>query len=300
MSNIYSKLVMPEVKYAIKNLDEISLKLIVDEFFPQDIAELMEELTEEESNFLFKVLPEDIALEVFSELDYPEQEDIIEALDEKKVEDILNEMAPDDRTELFEDMPDKMAEKYIDSLSDEEKNIAMKYMSYPEDSVARLSTPDFIELKSSMTVKEAITYIRENHHDMETIYYSYITNNDEKLIGVVSLKNLILSKENTYLEDIIEDNIIKIEANKDQEEAANIMKKYDLIAPPVVGINDKMIGIVTIDDLLDVVEEEATEDIHKMAAMLPTEDGYLDNSFREVFKNRVFWLIVLLVVKKRY
>jgi len=297
MPNIYSKLVMPEVKYAIENSDEESLKLIVDEFFPQDIAELMEELTEEESNFLFKVLPEDIALDVFSELDYPEQEDIIEALDDKKVENILNEMAPDDRTELFEDMPDEMAEKYIDSLSAEEKDIAKKYMSYPEDSVARLATPDFIELKASMNVKEAINYIRENHHDMETIYYSYITNSDEKLIGVVSLKNLIISREETNLKEIIEDNIIKIEAHKDQEEAANIMKKYDLLALPVVATNDRMIGIVTIDDLIDIVEEEATEDIHKMAGMLPTEDGYLDNSFREVFKNRVFWLIVLLVMQ---
>jgi len=297
MSNIFSKLVMPEVKYAIQNSDEESLKLIIDEFFPQDIAELMEELSEEESNFLFKVLPKEKALDVFSELDYPEQEDIIEGLDDKKVEDILNEMAPDDRTELFEDMPDKMAEKYIDSLSEEEKDIAKKYMSYPEDSVARLATPDFIELKEFMTVKDAIEYIRQNHHDMETIYYSYITNDEDKLIGVVSLKNLVISNDNTKIEEIIEDNIIKIEANKDQEEAANLMKKYDLLALPVVGINDRIIGIVTFDDLIDIVDEEATEDIHKMAGMLPTEDGYLDNSFREVFKNRVFWLIVLLVMQ---
>ena len=297
MSNLFSRLVLPEVKHAIQNNDENNLKLIIEEFFPQDIAEIMEELSEEESKFLFKVLPEDLALEVFSELDYPEQEDIIESLDEKKVETILNEMAPDDRTELFEDMPDEMAEKYIDSLSEEEKDIAKKYMAYPEDSVARLTTPDFIKLKESMTVKEAIEYIRNNHEDMETIYYSYITDDEDKLIGVVSLKDLVITADNTELKDIMEDNIIKIEADKDQEEAANLMKKYDLLALPVVGVNDKIIGIVTFDDLVDIVDEEATEDIQKMAGMLPNEEGYLDTDFKEVFKNRVFWLIILLIMQ---
>jgi len=297
VSNIFSKLVMPEVKYAIQNTDEESLNLIIDEFFPQDIAELMEELSEEERSFLFEILPKEKALEVFSELDYPEQEDIIESLDDKKIEDILNEMAPDDRTELFEDMPDKMAERYIDSLSKEEKDIAQKYMAYPEDSVARLSTPDFIELKEFFTVKEAIEHIRNNHHEKETIFYSYITDNEDKLVGVVSLKDLVISPDDTKITEIIENNIIKIEADKDQEEAANLMKKYDLLALPVVGVNNKIIGIVTFDDLVDIVEEEATEDIHKMAGMLPTEDSYLDNSFKEVFKNRVFWLIVLLIMQ---
>jgi magnesium transporter len=132
---------------------------------------------------------------------------------------------------------------------------------------------------------------------METIYYSYVTNDDNKLVGVVSLKNLVITPDDTNLEDILENNIIKIEANKDQEEAANLMKKYDLLALPVVGVNDKIIGIVTFDDLIDIVDEEATEDIHKMAGMLPTDDGYLESSFKEVFKNRVFWLIVLLVMQ---
>ncbi len=298
MDNIFSKLVLPEIKHFIVQEDKESLNAIITEFHPHDIAELMEDLTEEENEFLFKLLPEEFRLEVFSLLDYPEQEDIIESLDDKEIKDILDDMAPDDRTELFEDMPDEMTEKYIEVLNPEEKDIAQKYMSYPEDSVARLATPDYIKLNKDFTVAKSIEHIRNNHHEKETIYYSYVLNENNQLLGTVSLKSLILSQPETILESLIKDQkIISIKADEDQEVGASLMQKYDLLALPVIASNDVMIGIITFDDLVDIVEEEATEDIHKMAAMLPTEDGYLDNSFRDVFKNRIFWLIVLLVMQ---
>ena len=298
MDNIFSKLVLPEIKYFITQEDKDSLNAIITEFHPHDIAELMEDLTEEENEFLFKLLPEEFRLEVFSLLDYPEQEDIIESLDDKEIKDILDDMAPDDRTELFEDMPDEMTEKYIEVLNPEERDIAQKYMSYPEDSVARLSTPDYIKLNKDFTVAKSIEHIRNNYHEKETIYYSYVLNENNQLLGTVSLKSLILSQPETTLESLIKDQkIISIKADEDQEIGASLMQKYDLLALPVIASNDVMIGIITFDDLVDIVEEEATEDIHKMAAMLPTEDGYLDNTFRDVFKNRIFWLIVLLVMQ---
>lgn len=298
MDNLYSKLVMPEIKYCIEKEDSLALSAIMEEFFPQDIAELMEDLNEKENEFLFSVLSEELKLEVFSILDYPEQEDIIESLDEKEIKEILNEMAPDDRTELFEDMPKELTKKYIDVLDPEDKNLVEKYMSYPEGSIARLTTPNFIKLSYDFTAAQAIEHIRKNHEEKETIYYSYILNENNQLLGIISLKDLVLSTQDLILKDLIsEQNIIKIRADEDQEIGANLMQKYDLWALPVVTSNDTMLGIVTFDDIADVAEEEATEDIHKMAAMIPSEDGYLDNKFFDIFKNRIFWLIVLLVMQ---
>ncbi|MBN2693159.1 magnesium transporter [bacterium] len=296
--DMFLQLVLPEVKMFIQGKDEEALKYLLDEFFPQDVAEIMDELTEEERSFLFQVLPKEQAIEVFSELDYPEQEEILQTLNEEMIGDVLNDMAPDDRTELFEDLPEEMAQKYLEALSPEEQDVARRYMAYPEYSVARLATPDFVKLSSKMSVQEAISHLRTNYRDKETIYYSYILDENGRLDGVISLKELILAEPESILEDIIDySSLISVEASMDQEKAAEIMNKYDLIALPVIGSGDKMIGIVTFDDLVDVVQEEATEDIHKMGGMLPTEDNYLDTPFKEIFKNRVLWLVVLLVLQ---
>lgn len=297
LNNMFSQLVLPEVKLFIKQGDEESLTLLLQEFFPQDIAELMDELKEEEQSYLFKILPDELAIDVFSELDYHQQEPILKVLDHQETKVVLNDMAPDDRTELFEDMPNKLAEHYLETLSPEEQNIAKRYMAYPEDSAARLTTPDFIKLHTGMNISDAIRFIRTNHQDKETIYYSYVLDDQDRLNGVVSLKQLILADPSELLDDILDEHVITVSANEDQEIAAQLIKKYDLLALPVIGPRDRMIGIITVDDMVDVVAEEATEDIHKMAGMLPTEDGYLETPFFEVFKNRVFWLIVLLVMQ---
>ncbi len=296
--DMFLQLVLPEVKMFIQSKDDEALKYLLDEFFPQDVAEIMDELSEDDRSFLFQVLPKEQAVEVFSELDYPEQEEILQTLNEERIGDVLNEMAPDDRTELFEDLPNDIAQKYIEALSPEEQDVARRYMAYPEYSVARLATPDFVKLNSKMSVQEAINHLRTNYRDKETIYYSYILDESGRLDGVISLKELILAEPDSILENIIDySSLISVEASMDQEKAAEIMNKYNLIALPVIGSGDKMIGIVTFDDLVDVVQEEATEDIHKMAGMLPTEDNYLDTPFKEIFKNRVLWLIVLLILQ---
>ncbi|MCK5392846.1 MAG: magnesium transporter [Candidatus Omnitrophica bacterium] len=265
---------------------------------PEDISELICELDfPPHKLFVFRLVPYDKAVEVFECMPTEEEEEMLNSLSSQEIKDILNEMSPDDRTGLFEEIPAELAQKFINLLSTKEREIALEILNYPPDSVGRLITPDFVKLYQDMSVEEALTHIRKVGIEKETIYHCYVSDIEKKLIGIVSLKKLVLASFQTKVVDIMYKEVIKVNVFSDKEEAANVFKRYDLIVLPVVDSNDKLLGIVTFDDLVDVLEDEATEDFEKSAAVLPVEKPYMEANFFELLWKRSFWLIVLVVLE---
>ena len=263
---------------------------------PKDIAELISNLpTPAYKLFVFRLVPYDKATDVFECLSPEEEEDMLKTLSSREIREILNEMSPDDRTELFEEMPAELVKKFINLLSPEERRVAVEILNYPPDCVGRLLTPDFVQLYEDMTAESALAHIKKVGIKKETVYHSYVLGKDKKLIGIVSLKKLVLADSDVKISEIMFKDVIKVTAVTDQEKAANLFKHYDLIVLPVVDNNDILLGIVTFDDLVDVLEEEATEDFEKIAAVLPVEKPYIEASFFELIWKRSFWLIVLVI-----
>lgn len=263
---------------------------------PEDIASLFSFLGNPSHKlFILRLMPPDRAVDLFEYLPQEEQEELLKSLNKQEIATLLNEMSADDRTELFEEMPAELAKKFINYLSPQERTIALKLLNYPEDTVGRLITPDFVQLFEDMTVEEALAHIKAVGVEKETVYHGYVLDREKKLKGVVSLKRMVLADRQAIVKDIMFPQVIKVKATTDQEEAANIFKKYDLIALPVVDHNDKLLGIVTFDDLVDVLEAEVTEDFERIAAVLPVEGPYLEAGFFNVVWKRSFWLIVLAV-----
>jgi len=265
---------------------------------PEDIADLISELSLAAHKLLvFRLVPYDKAIDVFEYLPLEDEEQILKSLSSQEIKDILNEMSDDDRTELFDEMPAELVKKFINMLSPSERAIAIEILNYPEDSVGRLITPDFVQLYETMTVAEALSHIRNVGIKKETVYHCYVLDSTTKLIGIVSLKKIVLANPQIKISEIMSEEVIKVNAYTDKEEATAVFKRYDLIALPVVDNNDKLLGIVTFDDLVDVIEEEATEDFERIAAVLPVEKPYLEANFFELLWKRSFWLILLVILE---
>jgi len=291
-------------KEAVKNIEELvaekkyaQIKSMLPAH-PEDIAEFISEISIPSYKLLiFRLIPYDKVVDVFECLPQDEEEEILKGLNSQEIKDILNDMSPDDRTDLFDEMPAEVVKKFLNLLSPQNRKITVEILNYPQESVGRLLTPDFVQLYENMTVKDAFSHIRRVGIKKETIYHCYVLDNDKKLIGIVSLKKLVLADLEVQISDIMFRDVIKVKSFADQEEAANIFKRYDLIVLPVVDNNDQLLGIVTFDDLVDVLEEEATEDFEKIAAVLPVDKPYMEANFLELIWKRSFWLIVLVILE---
>ncbi len=265
---------------------------------PEDIANIISRLSSSTHKlFVFRLVPYDKAVDVFERLPREEEEEMLNTLNSQEIKEILNEMSPDDRTGLFEEMPAELVKRFIALLSPEERRIALEILNYPPDSVGRLITPDFVQLYTTMDAKSALAHIREVGIKKETIYYSYVLDEKKLLIGIVSLKKLVISDPQKKISEIMFKDVIKVNAFSDKEEAVNIFKHYDLPVLPVTDNSNRLLGIVTFDDLVDVLEEETTEDFEKIAAVLPVDKPYTEASFFELIWKRSFWLIVLVVLE---
>lgn len=288
------KVILPDIVDLIeeKRFDELKAGLV--ELFPQDIAELIGDVEDGQEAILFRLLPKDLATEVFEHLTTTEQETLLFSFSNARIKEILEDMSPDARTDLLEELPAKVVKKWIALLSPEDRSIVTKLLNYPEESVGRLLTPDFVDLRMWMTARKAMRRIRRIGLDKETVFYLYVIDDHRKLVGVVSLKDLVLASPDSLVKDIMFDDFVAVYAREDQEEAANLIQKYDLLALPVLDSEDRLVGIVTFDDLMDVVEEEVTEDFHKMAAMTPAEEEYFETGVFRLMSRRVIWLILLL------
>ncbi|GBD89265.1 magnesium transporter MgtE [bacterium BMS3Abin03] len=290
-----SKLLQPEIQSLIAEKKLSILKEVLNEWSPADIADLLVDLPGHEKVIIFRLLPNELATDTFEHLEIDTQMDLLKAMGKSEVADILNEMSPDDRTALLEELPGAAAKQLIQLLSSEERKVALTLLGYPEDSVGRLMTPDYIAVKPDWTIEEALNYIRDNAEDSETLNIVYVINDKGNLLDDIKIREFILARLDQKVSDLMDGNYVALNVTDDQETAVNVFKKYDRVALPVVDKNGVLIGIVTVDDVLDVAEEEATEDIQKLAAVEVLEEPYSTIPIFSMVKKRVVWLTILFL-----
>ena len=291
------KLLLPTIQEAIEKKEYRTLKEALSEIPAIDLADLVQDLEEKERSLIFRLLPTEQAADVFEFLSVAEQTALLSSLGKDTCRELLEEMSPDDRTQLLEELPAEVTHQLLALLSPEERKLATTMLGYPEESVGRLMTNDFIDLRVTMTAGEALAHIRKVGLEKETVYYCYVIDKNRRLLGIVSLKDLVLTDPATRIEELMFKNFVSVRTTIDQEEAANLLKKYDLLALPVVGRDDKLVGIITVDDLMDVMDVEATEDIHMLAAVVPTEHAYLEVNWTGMVQRRLIWLLPLLFIE---
>jgi magnesium transporter len=292
-----SKLLLPEIQSLIAERKLSILKEILSDWSPADIADLIVDLSEQEQVIIFRLLSNELAADTFEHLEVETQKDLLKAMAQSEVAAILNEMSPDDRTALLEELPSTAAKQLIRLLSAEERRIAQTLLGYPENSVGRLMTPDYLAIRPEWTIKETLKFIRENAEDKETLNVVYVIDEKGKLLDDIKIKDFILAEPKEKVAEIMDGNYVALNVQDDQEDAVEVFKKYDRIALPVVDKFNVLIGIVTVDDVLDVAEEEATEDIQKLAAVEAFEEPYPTIPLLEMVKKRAVWLTILFIAQ---
>ncbi|MGA7839125.1 MAG: magnesium transporter [Ignavibacteriaceae bacterium] len=290
-----SQLLQPEITSLIEERKLSTLKEILSEWTPADIAELISQHPENEQAIIFRILPHSTATDTFEYLEFEQQMNLLKAMGKEEVAKILNEMSPDDRTALLEELPSSAAKHLIMLLSHEERKVAQTLLGYPENSIGRLMTPDYLAVQPEWTIKEALDYIRSNGKDSETLNIIFVVDDKGKLIDDIKIREFLLTPLDKRVLDLMDENFIAMHVNDDQETAVEIFKKYDRIALPVVDSQEVLIGLVTVDDVLDVAEEEATEDIHKLGGVEALDESYSTISFANMIKKRAGWLAILFV-----
>lgn len=260
-----------------------------------DIAALLEEMEKEDMLKVFRILPKDLAAEVFSYMDVDNEQFVITSLSDKDAGMIVDNLMADDAADLMDEMPANMVKKILANASPETRRDINHLLRYPEDSAGSIMTVEYVDLKESLTVDEAIERIRKVGVDSETINICYVLDNRRKLIGTVALRYLLLRKSDEIIGDFMNENVISINTLMDQEEVADLFMKYDFTSMPVVDNENRLVGIITVDDIMDIVEEETTEDIEKMNAIVPGDKPYMKTSVLETWKNRIPWLLLLMI-----
>ncbi|MDL2298062.1 magnesium transporter [Synergistaceae bacterium OttesenSCG-928-D05] len=260
-----------------------------------DIAQFIEELPIEQAVVAFRTLPKETESEVFAEFESETQQRIIASISDREIADLIEDTWIDDAVDILEELPAPLVKRVLDNASRESRNLINQYLRYPENSAGSIMTAEFMDLRADMTVAEAIRHIRSTGHNRETIYTCYVLGREERLDGVVSVRNLLIANDDEKVEDLMSSDVIYVTTLSDREDAANTMAKYGLAALPVVDTEEKLVGIVTVDDALDVIMEETTEDFERMAAMRPSEKPYLKTSITELARNRFPWLLFLMV-----
>jgi magnesium transporter len=289
------KILIPEIKSLIEARDFNALREIFCDFPPADLAEIIPDLPDDDQVIIFRILPAALAADVFEYLEVEAQENMLRAMAHEQVAGILNEMSPDDRTALFEELPSAATRQLIKLLTPEERGVAQALLGYPEGSVGRLMTPDFIAVHDDWTVQEVLDHVREHGRDSETLNVIYVVDDRGKLIDDLRIREFLLKPLTTKVSEIRDQSFIALSVTDSQQEALNSFRKYDRIALPVIDSNGVLVGIVTSDDMLDVAEEEATEDIQKLGGMEALDEPYTTIPFLRMVKKRATWLIVLFL-----
>ena len=293
--HVVGRILEPEIRSMIEARNFAALREVFREWPPADVAEVILDLPEDEQVIIFRVLPHDLAADVFEYLDFEAQEQLLRAMAHEQVVGILNEMAPDDRTALLEELPSAAARQLIRLLTPEERRIATSLLGYPEDSVGRLMTPDFIAVHEDWTVQQVLDYVREHGRDSETLNFVYVVDERGKLIDDVRMREFLLRPLTTKVSDIRDQTFGALNVTDSQQDALNVFRKYDRAALPVVDSNGVVVGIVTADDMLDVAEEQATEDIQKFGGMEALDEPYMRIPLWRMVRKRAGWLIILFL-----
>ncbi|NLV66602.1 MAG: magnesium transporter [Spirochaetes bacterium] len=292
---MFAQLLQPEIRELIDNKNFAVLKDVFSNWPAADLAELLSGLDEDEQPVIFRLLPRELSAQTFEHLNIDAQKNLMANLGRKMVAGILNEMSPDDRTALLEELPGKLLNNILSLLSKEERDIAKTLLGYPENSVGRLMTPDYIAVRENLTVSQVLDHIRKKGHDSETLDVIFVIDGSGYLKAEIKIRQLLLSHPRKKVSDIMDDNFPALSALDDQERAVFLFKKYDVYALPVLDSEGVLLGIVTVDDVLDVAEEEVTEDIHKMGGMEALEDPYMEEPILRLTRKRAGWLVVLFL-----
>lgn len=279
----------------VENKKFSSLKPLLAEMEPADIAELINDIDKEKVIIIFRLLPKDLASEVFVEMNIDRQKMLINSFTDAEFSNIINDLFVDDTLDIIEEMPSNVVIRILRLSNPETRATINKLLGFPKDSAGSIMTTEFVTLRTKMTAAEALKKMRKQAIDKETIYTCYVTDDKKKLLGTVSAKDIILHNPEDKVGDFMQDNIIYAHTNTDKEEVSNLLAKYDLLAVPIVDSENRITGIVTIDDAIDVIQEESQEDISKMAGIAPTTKPYLQTNVFSIFKNRLPWLLILLI-----
>ena len=270
------------------------LRSILEEMNEVDIAEFLEEVERDKVVLVFRLLPKELSAEVFACLEVDMQEHIINSMSDYELQKIVEELYIDDAVDMLEELPATVVRRVLANAKPDTRALINQFLQYPDDSAGSIMTAEYIGLKKNMTVEQSFAYIRKHGVDKETIYTCFVIDEKRHLEGIVTVKDLLLNDYETKLEDIMDTNIIQAVTTDDQETVVESFNKYDLLSIPVVDHENRLVGIITVDDVVDVMEQEATEDMEKMAAMLPSEKPYLKMSVFELAKNRIPWLLILM------
>jgi len=284
-----------EVRKLLNNKQYRAVKEILTEWKEVDIAWCLQELPREQAIMMFRMLPKELAAEIFANLEPENQKYTVESVTDSELAAIIEDLAIDDAVDMLEEMPASVVRRVLKMASPDTRSLINQFLNYPENSAGSIMTAEFTNLRPAMTVKEAINYIRQFGADSETIYTSYVIDAQRHLLGVLTVKDLLLAGEDKTVQDMMDDNVIYCTTATDQEEVAQTFSKYGFLSLPVVDGEKRLVGIVTVDDVMEVMEDEATEDIEKMAAITPSEKDYLHTGVFETWKQRIPWLLLLMI-----
>ena len=271
------------------------LGALLKEMNPADVAELFEELPREKMALVFRLLPKELAADAFAYMEPDEQTVLVQAFSDKELHDVVNELYVDDAVDMIEEMPANLVKRILRHTDDETRRLINQILNYPKDSAGSIMTMEYVDLKRNMTVEQAFDRIRAIGVEKETVYTCYVTDSRRKLKGIVTVKDLLLAPKTEVIRDIMETNIIYVSTQTVKEEVAGLFGKYDFLAVPVVDNEERLVGIVTVDDAIDVIQEEATEDIEMMAAITPTDRPYMKTGVFATWKKRIPWLLLLMI-----
>jgi magnesium transporter len=293
--SMLSNLISPEIKGFLAQKQFKELREALSDLEPSDIAEAIIGLTEDERAVVFRILPRQLSADVYENLPLYEQEELIRSLGQAQLSSIVNEMDPDDRTALLEELPGRLTKRLLGLLTPDERTVAKTLLGYPEDSIGRIMTPEYVSISQNLTVEETIEFIRNTAADKETIHVLYVTDDQDHLLAYLRVRPLIFSDPQKKISEIMNTQVIALNAFDDQETASNAMLKYDISVLPVCDSGGTLVGIVTSDDILDVVVEEATEDMHRMGGLNVVEEPYFHVPLLTLVKKRIGWLFVLFI-----
>lgn len=271
------------------------VKIQLAEMNEADIAELIGELDPEKKVVVFRMLQKEVSSDVFACLEPEDQQHIINSIGDYELKYIVEDLFVDDAVDMLEELPANVVKRVLKIATPDTRNLINQFLNYPDNSAGSIMTAEYVGLKQRMTVEEAFAYIRKNGVDKETIYTCYVMDSKRTLEGVVTVKDLLMNPYETVLRDIMDTNVIKAVTTDDQEEVMDKFQRYDLLSLPVVDQENRLVGIVTVDDIVDVMEQEATEDFEKMAAMSPSEKPYLKTGVIQLARNRILWLLILMI-----
>ena len=286
---------LEELRELLESRQYTGLRQKLSQMNEADVAAIMEELEEEQLLKIFRILPKDLAADVFAYMDVDNQQLIITSLSDRDAANIIDNLMADDATDLLEEMPANIVKKILAIASPDTRRAINHLLRYPEDCAGSIMTVEYVDLKENLTVSESIGRIRNLGLDSETINNCYVLDGRRKLVGTVTLRSLLLSQEDAVIGDIMEENVISVNTMMDQEMVARKFQKYDFTAMPVVDQENRLVGIITVDDIVDILEQEATEDIEKMAAIVPSDKPYMKTGIIETWKKRIPWLLLLMI-----